>query len=71
MGHVSTFKRLELCSVSLSFLSFLKFDFQFIPALCEDNDYEEEEEVGSEPAEAIEDGDTGAELDDGREQRMP
>uniref|UniRef100_A0A803TRA3 Microtubule associated monooxygenase, calponin and LIM domain containing 3 n=1 Tax=Anolis carolinensis TaxID=28377 RepID=A0A803TRA3_ANOCA len=31
-------------------------------ALCEDNDYEDE--VGSEPAEAFEDGDTGAELDD-------
>ncbi|XP_053108854.1 F-actin-monooxygenase MICAL3 isoform X15 [Hemicordylus capensis] len=31
-------------------------------ALCEENDYEDE--VGTEPAEAIEDGDTGAELDD-------
>ncbi|XP_039221906.1 F-actin-monooxygenase MICAL3 isoform X16 [Crotalus tigris] len=31
-------------------------------ALCEEND--DEDEVGSEPAEAIEDGDTGAELDD-------
>ncbi|XP_062990905.1 F-actin-monooxygenase MICAL3 isoform X1 [Elgaria multicarinata webbii] len=31
-------------------------------ALCEENDYEEE--VGTEPAEAFEDGDTGAELDD-------
>ncbi|XP_053261194.1 F-actin-monooxygenase MICAL3 isoform X9 [Podarcis raffonei] len=31
-------------------------------ALCEENDYEDE--AGTEPAEAIEDGDTGAELDD-------
>ncbi|XP_060101780.1 F-actin-monooxygenase MICAL3 isoform X3 [Heteronotia binoei] len=31
-------------------------------ALCEENDYEDE--VGTEPAEAIEDGDTGAELED-------
>ncbi|XP_054843691.1 F-actin-monooxygenase MICAL3 isoform X1 [Eublepharis macularius] len=31
-------------------------------ALCEENDYGDE--VGTEPAEAIEDGDTGAELDD-------
>uniref|UniRef100_A0A670KKD4 Microtubule associated monooxygenase, calponin and LIM domain containing 3 n=1 Tax=Podarcis muralis TaxID=64176 RepID=A0A670KKD4_PODMU len=30
--------------------------------LCEENDYEDE--AGTEPAEAIEDGDTGAELDD-------
>lgn len=35
----------------------------FIPALYENDDYEDE--VGTEPAEAIEDGDTGAELDDG------
>nr|XP_056703666.1 F-actin-monooxygenase MICAL3 isoform X2 [Euleptes europaea] len=31
-------------------------------ALCEENEYEDE--AGTEPAEAIEDGDTGAELDD-------
>ncbi|XP_015676841.1 F-actin-monooxygenase MICAL3 [Protobothrops mucrosquamatus] len=31
-------------------------------ALCEEND--DEDEVGTEPAEAVEDGDTGAELDD-------
>lgn len=51
----------------IDFFSFLSI-FEYILAPCEDNDVEDE--LGTEPADtegqAGEEGDTGAELDDGR-----
>lgn len=50
------------------YFSFFSSIFEYILAPCEDNDVEDE--LGTEPADtegqAGEEGDTGAELDDGR-----